>query len=353
MMGVHNFAFDSPSSRIVTLSRNYNYNVYSFISDEDVRNLLAAHIYLRESILHDFYARMNTKDFSQVAFNNEFNSLCAPDILAVATNYAKQNPDNALGGWQIFKPMPGLNAIKAENDITYEGNDWFSITPKGDDTKVRLKVVMTPYKMRPVIVAVDNPAFGISATKQAESKLAKGYKNMKKFIYSPAYTFPRSKSYFATLSQKISRISDAAQRGVVTEGDFSLFLNQTIKEREQMLTAFLNELSVKDINKHRLSRKYDNWLHADVNKAIISAQENKSDKWNAFNTGSNTPNIVYEGNNWFRLSSDSDKAKDIQVQMILNKDGRTPIITGLVNPDAGIALGTDFSLNIYLSRASR
>lgn len=330
------------------LSRTGTYKTNQIICDEGVRNFLAAQIYFRQNILKDFYAQMNADDFSSDAFAKEYSSLCAPDILAAATTYAKANPDNALGGWQVFKPMPGLDTKKAKYDIAYEGDDWFSITPDGDDVGVRLRIVLTADKLRPVIVAVENLAFDVSAAIEAGSNVGKGYKNVDNYSLGVVRLPLRNQSYFDWLAKKLSHISGVAERGVVTEADITDFYNDMVEDRAMQLTAFISALGATDFNNRQLSHKYGNWLNIDVNRAI-TANAGKSGKWNAFNTDGEKTNIAYEGNNWFRLSSDADSTKEIMVQMVLCGNKQLPIITGLNSPADGIALGTDFSL----TRASR
>lgn len=330
---------------------HYKFDSHKLITDANVDNLFKAHVNIKTQVLQNFYADMNTQTFAKTAFSKEYAPLCSPDILSATDRFAFSNTGSAIGGWQIFKPMPGLDTKEAKYDIAYEGDDWFSITPAGDDTKVRLKVVLTPDKLRPIIVAVDNPAFGISVNQAANTDLGKGYPYTKKFILGLTIT---GLNIFSWLNKTFARESGAKQGEAITQAHFEHFLQTNIAQREQLLSNFYSELRSPKFNKHKFSNKYTTWLNYDIDQTAYTSKDKKHNKrlgkWNAFTADSDTQQIIYEGDDWFRLaveqpdtSLNTPSLQDIHVRIVTFGRDKRPVIVGLFNPQTNISAGADIA----------
>ena len=144
---------NSASAPPIGQSRGYvtqpgDYYLYNFVSDVDMEYFYKSRVLIRAAIVQGLYAQMNAQDFKKKSFDKRYASLCSPEVLAAVKEW---RGDSNLGGWQIFKPYPGLDATKMKYEIVYDGDDWFSITPAGDDSKVRLRVVLAGKKLMAVI----------------------------------------------------------------------------------------------------------------------------------------------------------------------------------------------------------
>ena len=311
-----------------------DYYLYNFVSDVDMEYFYKSRVLIRAAIVQGLYAQMNAQDFKKKSFDKRYASLCSPEVLAAVKEW---RGDSNLGGWQIFKPYPGLDATKMKYEIAYDGDDWFSITPAGDDSKVRLRVVLAGKKLQPVVVEVDNPAFGVNVA--SSTKVGKGFDFGHGWIANGYGNYRRSEGYMSMLAGIIyDRCSDKS-RNIVTGDAILTFAKSMSQEQKQLLSGFYKDLA--NYNSASLSKKYKKWLYADVEKAIAANHREANSalgKWQAFDVAA-TSNVVYEGNNWYRISGAADSTKDIHVQMVYCDRDMRPMIIGLYNKPLGIETG--------------
>ena len=311
-----------------------DYYLYNFVSDVDMEYFYKSRVLIRAAIVQGLYAQMNAQDFKKKSFDKRYASLCSPEVLAAVKEW---RGDSNLGGWQIFKPYPGLDATKMKYEIVYDGDDWFSITPAGDDSKVRLRVVLAGKKLQPVVVEVDNPAFGVNVA--SSTKVGKGFDFGHGWIANGYGNYRRSEGYMSMLAGIIYDHCADKSRNIVTGDAILTFAKSMSQEQEQLLSGFYKDLV--SYNSASLSKKYKKWLYADVEKAIAANHREANSalgKWKAFDVAE-TSNVVYEGNNWYRISGAADTTKDIHIQMVyLDRDMR-PMIIGLYNKPLGIETG--------------
>ena len=335
------------------VTHNRSYNIYNVIADEDINNIFKVYVSLRMDVLRDFYSNMSARYFSKKAFDKEYLSLCSPSVWQYASDYAASNNAGDIGGWQIFKPYPGLDAPEAKYQITYEGEDWFEVVPVGDNEKVRLKVVLAGKAMHPVIVEVDNPHFGVNATTDSNADVGKGYEYKQQWNRNGNMTLQRSRAYFDWLTSVISTNCRTKERNFVTEAYMIDFFNRAVQKRLQLLDGFYKDLSSKEFNKKKISGKYNSWIYADVEKAMhakTQGNDNALGKWQAFDSNTDEKDISYEGNNWFRIAEKMDTANVVHVQMVYCGKNMQPMVVGLKNPFSGVDVGKDLDTDRYTSR---
>ena len=330
---------------------HYKFDSHKLINDANVNNLFKAYVNIKTQVLQNFYADMNTQTFAKTAFSKEYAPLCSPDILSATDRFALSNTGSAIGGWQIFKPTPGLDEPNAKYTIAYEGDDWFSVKSADNNVGVRLRIVLTPDKLRPIIVAVDNPAFGISVNQAANTDLGKGYPYTKKFILGLTIT---GLNIFSWLNKTFARESGAKQGEAITQAHFEHFFQTNIAQREQLLSNFYSELRSPKFTKHKFSNRYTTWLNYDIDQTAYTSKDKKHNKrlgkWNAFTADSDTQQIIYEGDDWFRLaveqpdtSLNTPSLQDIHVRIVTFGRDKRPVIVGLFNPQTNISAGADIA----------
>ena len=330
---------NSASAPPIGQSRGYvtqpgDYYLYNFVSDVDMEYFYKSRVLIRAAIVQGLYAQMNAQDFKKKSFDKRYASLCSPEVLA---DVMELRGDSNLGGWQIFKPYPGLDATKMKYEIVYDGDDWFSITPAGDDSKVRLRVVLAGKKLQPVVVEVDNPAFGVNVA--SSTKVGKGFDFGHGWIANGYGNYRRSEGYMSMLAGIIYDHCADKSRNIVTGDAILTFAKSMSQEQEQLLSGFYKDLV--SYNSASLSKKYKKWLYADVEKAIAANHHKDNSvlgKWQAFDVAE-TSDVVYEGNNWCRISGAADSTKDIHVQMVYCDRDMRPMIIGLYNKPLGIETG--------------
>ena len=330
---------NSASTPPIGQSRGYvtqpgDYYLYNFVSDVDMEYFYKSRVLIRAAIVQGLYAQMNTQDFQKKSFDKRYASLCSPEVLKAVKEW---KGDSNLGGWQIFKPYPGLDATKMKYEIAYDGDDWFSITPAGDDSKVRLRVVLAGKKLQPVVVEVDNPAFGVNVA--SSTRVGKGFDFGHGWIANGYGNYRRSEGYMSMLAGIIYDHCADKSRNIVTGDAILTFAKSMSQEQEQLLSGFYKDLI--SYNSASLSKKYKKWLYADVEKAIAANHREANSalgKWKAFDVAE-TSNVVYEGNNGYRISGAADSTKDIHVQMVYCDRDMRPMIIGLYNKPLGIETG--------------
>ena len=337
--GVH---VQNKSSRIYPFANIGNvafsgsgYYLYNFVSDVDMEYFYKSRVLIRAAIVQGLYAQMNTQDFQKKSFYKRYASLCSPEVLKAVKEW---KGDSNLGGWQIFKPYPGLDATKMKYEIAYDGDDWFSITPAGDDSKVRLRVVLAGKKLLPVVVEVDNPAFGVNVASSA--KVGKGFDFGHGWIANGYGNYRRNEGYMSMLAGIIYDHCADKSRNIVTGDAILTFAKSMSQEQEQLLSGFYKDMA--SYNSASLSKKYKKWLYADVEKAIAANHREANSalgKWQAFGVGSTTPTVTYEGSNWYRILGAADSTKDIHIQMVYLERDMRPMIIGLYNKPLGIETG--------------
>lgn len=332
------------------VTHNKSYNIYNAIADEDIDNLFKVYVNLRMEILRDFYSRMSARYFNKKDFDKEYACLCSPSVLQYASDFAASNKVGDIGGWQIFKPYPGFDAPEAQYKITYEGEDWFAVTPVGDNEKVRLRVVLAGKAMRPVITEVENLHFGVNATTASDANAGKGYESKQKWSRSTDNRYRRSNGYFDWLTSTVSSNCRTKDRNFVTEASVVDFFKRTVQERQQLLYSLYKDLSSTEFDRKKFSRKYNPWIYADVEKAIHAKSNNPKGKWQAFDVESDNVSVSYEGNNWFRISEKADTSKAVHVQMVYCGNKMQPMVIGLKNAVAGIDVGEDYNTDRHAER---
>lgn len=326
------------NSGYVTMSGEYY--LYNFISDVDLEYFYKSRVLIRAAVIQEFYSKMNEQEFQKKAFDKQYASFCSPQILAAVK---KWTGDSKLGGWQIFKPYPGLDMTNTKYELTYEGDDWYNITPAGDDTKVRLRVLLTGNKLQPVVVKVENPSFGINIA--SSSKEGKGFNFGHGWIANGYDKYRRSESYMAMLAGIIYDHCADKTRNVVTGDAILNFAKSLSQEQERLLSGFYKDLAYD--NSSSFSKKYKSWLYKDIEKVLVSNKQHGSDSrpnmWQAFDTGSTSPTVAYEGYNWYRISGSADSTKDVHIQMVFCDHDLRPMIIGLRNKPLNIQAGIEFN----------
>ncbi|MBR4782483.1 MAG: hypothetical protein IK023_01170 [Bacteroidaceae bacterium] len=327
----------------VTFSGN-DYYQYNFISDVDLEYFYKSRILIRAALLQAFYSKMNKQEFQKKAFDKQYASLCSPQVLEAVKGW---KGDSQLGGWQIFKPYPGLDAIKTKYELAYDGDDWFSITPAGDNSKVRLRVVLAGKKMLPVVVEVENPAFGIS-TGDNGAKVGKGLDFGHGWIADGYGNYRRSEGYMTMLAGIIYDHCADKSRNIVTGDAVLRFAQSLSQEQERLLSGFYKDLA--NCDNSAFAKKYKGWIYNDVEKALTSGKQQSADtplgKWQAFDAGNKAPTVAYEGRNWYRISGTADSTKDIRVQMVYCDRDMRPLIIGLCNPTRNIKTGINIDSDL-------
>lgn len=329
------------------VTRDKSYATYNIIADEDLENLFLVSVKIRMAALQKFYSDLKTGTFSKARFNKEYASLCSPAIKQRASSFATRNSDDGvLGGWQIFKPYPGLDSEDAQYKIAYESNDWFSVTPVGDSEYVRLKVVLTGRSMNPVIVEIDNPSFGIKTQFSDYQNIGKGYNFPYEKALSANNTYQRSRNYYYWLTETLTHTSSVKGDNCLTDSTIIGFYKKSIIDREVLMTSFYDNLNSSDFNKKAFSKKYGSWIYYDVDKNIRASKiyDKKSDfgLWNAFRSANKDVSISYEGNNWFCISG-KEQSDSVHVQLVACKNKMRPMIIGLKNNTANINIGEDLN----------
>ena len=249
---------------------------YSFILASDIEQFYQASIALRLQILNNFYTHISGTNFNNAEFSNQYRLLLAPNVRAEVRKYAKAtNRDNNLYMWQPFTPLPIASKIYVRYEITYDGDDWFSIKPMGDEQGVRLRVVLAGKNMKPVISELKNPAFDVNIGLGNSYSLGKGYTLKQKWEYGMFNNSKYNYSYWNYVADIIYRHCAAMKSGknFISEAELLAFAEGIERKRGQFLQDFCAALSSADYTAQTFVQKYSDNLTTAFASALIETDK--------------------------------------------------------------------------------
>lgn len=220
-------------------------------------------------------------------------------------------------------------------EISYEGEDWFCVSPVGNENKARVHMVLAGKKLQPQIAEVDNPSSAVNAIDENILRV---------FIKS----LPKAKTsdrYANFLSDILYRGCHGATKGYVEEKDIVAFANNLVQQRTLLLSEFYSDLTSDSFKKKDFSKKYSNMLTKSVAKAIEARKTNEQKgEWAFF-----APSIIdgykiaYDTEDWFKIYNRDINHPDIRVQIVYNGKSLKPLITGLCNDARQIDVHQSFT----------
>jgi len=220
-------------------------------------------------------------------------------------------------------------------EISYEGEDWFSVSPVGNDNKARVHMVLAGKKLQPMIADVENPNSDVSAIDE---------NNLRNFVKS----LPKAKTsdrYADFLSDILYRGCHGATKGYVEEKDIVAFANNLVQQRTFLLSEFYSDLTSDSFKKKDFSKKYSNMLAKSVAKAIEARKTNEQKgEWAIFAPSiTDGYKIAYDTDDWFNIYNRDIKNPDVRVQLVYNGKSLKPLITGLCNDARHIDVHQSFT----------
>lgn len=332
-MRLHDYGYSDSYPGVVSSYRHYN-----FVLGSDIEQFYKASIALRMAILNDFYSQLNVQGFNAQAFDKEYHSFLSPHVRSVAK-----------GDWQIFKPQ----AANAKCQITYEGNDWFSVKPLDNDAAVKLRIVLTGEKLQPVVAEVDNPRLGIKTGMGESRDLGSGYAYKKEWEYGIFNNKKRNsgfKDYVANIIYHHCNGGDKS-RSFITETELLAFADRIVQKREQLLKKFYADLTSSDFTKQSFSEKYDKMITGAVAFAMESAsgkaaKTNPYGRWAPFEPKDKTSyTLAYDEQDWFTISDNKADKPDVYLQAVFYGKEMRPLIVGLYNEALNINVQQEFDTN--------
>ena len=256
--------------------RHVNPYTYSFVLDSDLKQFYQAGIDLRMKVLDNFYSQISGANFNNSDFSNQYRPLLAPNVRAEIRKYAKTNHDgDDLYMWQPFTPLPIVSKIYVRYQITYEGDDWFSITPMGDDTGVRLRVVLAGKNMMPVITELKNPAFDVNIAINGSKGIGKGYTLKQEWEYGVFNNKGYNNTYWNYVANIVYNTCNGhkADKGFITEAELLAFADRIERKRAQFLQDFCADLTAPNYTAPTFVQKYSGNLTTAISSALIETNK--------------------------------------------------------------------------------
>ena len=257
-------------------ARHVNPYTYSFVLDSDLKQFYQAGIALRMKVLDNFYSQISGANFNNSDFSNQYRPLLAPNVRAEIRKYAKANHDgDDLYMWQPFTPLPIVSKIYVRYQITYEGDDWFSITPMGDDTGVRLRVVLAGKNMMPVITELNNPAFDVNIAITDSKGIGKGYTLKQEWEYGVFNNKGYNNTYWNYVANIVYNTCKGrkADKGFITEAELLAFADRIERKRAQFLQDFCADLTAPNYTAPTFVQKYSGNLTTAISSALIKTNK--------------------------------------------------------------------------------
>ena len=314
-----------------------SYRQYNFVLGSDLEQFYEASVDLRITVLNDFYTQLNSRELDLQAFGKEYHALLSPHIRAT---------DGGHDRWMIFKPQDATTKCQ----ITYDGDDWFSVKALEDDNAVRLRVVLTGEHLQPVIAEVDNPRLGIKTGMGSSSNLGSGYTITREWEYGIFNNKKRNngfKNYVAGIIYH--NCCEAADgRSFITEKELLAFVENVGQKREQLLKDFYADLTAADFSDKSFSEKYDNIITGAVAHAMSSAKGKDAKsrpygKWTPFVPQDKTTyTLAYDEQDWFTISGSKTGKPDLYTQAVFYGQEMRPLIVGLYNEALHVNVQQEF-----------
>lgn len=332
-MRLHDYGYSDSHPGVVSSYRQYN-----FVLGSDIEQFYKASIALRMAILNEFYTQLNMPRLNQQDFDKEYHSFLSPHIKSAAK-----------GGWQIFKPQ----TANAKCQITYEGDDWFSVKAMESDAEVRLRVVLTGKNLQPVVAEVDNPSLGIETGMGDNSNLGSGYDYKNEWEYGIFNNKKRNsgfKSYVADIIYRHCNGVDKS-RSFITETELLAFADRIVQKRERLLKEFYADLTSSDFTKQSFSEKYDKVITGAVALAMESSngkavKTHPYGRWAPFEPKDKASyTLAYDEQDWFTVSDKKSDKPDVYLQAVFYGKEMQPLIVGLYNEALNINVQQDFYTN--------
>ena len=331
-MRLHDYGYSDSYPGVSSSYRHYN-----FVIGSDLEQFYKASVDLRMTILNDFYTQLNAQGFNLQTFEKEYHAFLSPHIKATS---------RGLDRWMLFKPQEA----NAKCQITYEGNDWFSVKALGGDATVSLRVVLTGENLQPVIAEVENTRLGIKTGMGESRDLGSGYVYKKEWEYGIFNNKKRNsgfKDYVANIIYRHCNGGDKS-RSFITETELLAFADRIVQKREQLLKEFYADLTSSDFTKQSFSEKYDKMITGAVAFAMESAsgkaaKTNPYGRWAPFEPKNKTSyTLAYDEQDWFTVSGDKAAKPDLYMQAIFYGQEMRPLIVGLYNEALNVNVQQEF-----------
>lgn len=331
-MRLHDYGYSDSYPGVSSSYRHYN-----FVIGSDLEQFYKASVDLRMTILNDFYTQLNAQGFNLQTFEKEYHAFLSPHIKATS---------RGLDRWMLFKPQEANTKCQ----ITYEGDDWFSVKALGGDAAVRLRVVLTGENLQPVIAEVENTRLGIKTGLAAGSDLGSGYTLTREWEYGIFNNKKRNngfRNYVAgIIYHNCSKAKDG--RSFITEQELLSFIESTEQKREQLLKDFYADLTAADFSDKSFSEKYDNIVTGAVANAMGSAKGKAAKsrtygKWTPFVPQDRAIyTLAYDEQDWFTVSGDKAAKPDLYMQAVFYGQEMRPLIVGLYNEALNVNVQQEF-----------
>ncbi|MCH5178133.1 MAG: hypothetical protein J1F13_00505 [Prevotellaceae bacterium] len=321
--------------------------VYTFVLSNDIKQFYQASIVLRMKVLNNFYSDIAAGNFYNPDFARQYQPLLSPYIRKAVRQYAKAaNPRNDIYAWQPFTPLPIASKIYTRYEITYDGDDWFSIKPIGDDTSVRLKVVLAGKEMHPVIAEISNPAFDINTGLGTSNNLGSGYTFNQDWEFGIFNNCKGNRNYWNYIAGIIYRHRAAGKSGnsFISEAELLAFADRIEQKREQFLQDFCADLTSTAYTAQTFSQKYDRNITRDVAKSCSESSQPLSLLQMFAPKDRKHYTITHIDRDWYGISSADSLNPDLKVQVVFYEREMRPLIVGLCNDALGIDSQSDFGL---------
>lgn len=334
-MRLHDYGYPDSYPGVSSSYRHYN-----FVIGSDLEQFYKASVDLRMTILNDFYTQLNAQGFNLQTFEKEYHAFLSPHIKATS---------RGLDRWMLFKPQEA----NAKCQITYEGNDWFSVKALGGDATVSLRVVLTGENLQPVIAEVENTRLGIKTGMGESRDLGSGYVYKKEWEYGIFNNKKRNsgfKDYVANIIYRHCNGGDKS-RSFITETELLAFADRIVQKREQLLKEFYADLTSSDFTKQSFSEKYDKMITGAVAFAMESAsgkaaKTNPYGRWAPFEPKNKTSyTLAYDEQDWFTVSDNKADKPDVYLQAVFYGKEMRPLIVGLYNEALNINVQQEFMTN--------
>ena len=331
------------------------YKLYNYVTDNDIEHLYDSKIAMRLQLLSEFYSQFGVQNFNLGKINKEYMALMSPQVRESAESYSLKD-NSPLGIWQIFKPYPGLDVTATKYEISYKGNDWFSVRPKGDVTEVRLRILLAGKHLQPVVAEIENPSFGITVDRGLGSDIGRGYAIKGDWENYTEAPYRRSESYNKFLASIVyKQCTSKTKVNYVTEKDILLFADKLVDERKAFLRDMYALLSSEPDadNNSKFEKICDETVSVpirDALKEIHSANNKDRSKgiWKPIEPrDKNNCQIAYDKNNWFKI--DEAATDSLCLQVVFYGRKLYPLITGICNKDYNLLIQQDYESNRSMS----
>lgn len=227
-----------------------------YISECDINALQRILQRVTTRTLYRMLAPMQDGIFLYDEFSKKYSRILSNEVKDKVMSVNPKSIFTDLGGWQMFKPIDGLdsNGIYHPYKVEYKGDEWYEITaPQSTGSApVRVKVGYAGKYFNSIIIGLKNEKMGIDVS---DTDYNKSYNN-RMLTFTPLDDISCAYMYMKFLCPIVYK--EAGNKDLLKKADFDRVIKKVTAKEKAFVHKFYDDLikSSNDIRKTQKAYRY-------------------------------------------------------------------------------------------------